>query len=67
MLRAVACALRLQTMPDCVHQPFGLRPGGLNFDAKLRRESTDLKDIFYAHIRCAVCLHTCLQRMCCAL
>ncbi|PRW45113.1 xylose isomerase [Chlorella sorokiniana] len=28
----------------------GIAPGGLNFDAKLRRESTDLKDIFYAHI-----------------
>lgn len=28
-------------------------PGGLNFDAKLRRESTDLKDLFYAHIRCS--------------
>lgn len=25
-------------------------PGGLNFDAKLRRESTSIKDLFYAHI-----------------
>lgn len=28
----------------------GLQPGGLNFDAKLRRESSDLEDMFIAHI-----------------
>lgn len=28
----------------------GLAPGGLNFDAKLRRESVDLEDMFIAHI-----------------
>jgi xylose isomerase len=28
----------------------GLKTGGLNFDAKTRRNSTDLNDIFYAHI-----------------
>ncbi|KAE8689543.1 Xylose isomerase [Hibiscus syriacus] len=28
----------------------GLEPGGLNFDAKLRRESTDVEDMFIAHI-----------------
>jgi xylose isomerase len=28
----------------------GLGSGGLNFDAKLRRESTDLEDLFIAHI-----------------
>jgi xylose isomerase len=28
----------------------GLHTGGLNFDAKLRRESTDLADLFLAHI-----------------
>jgi xylose isomerase len=28
----------------------GLKSGGINFDAKTRRTSTDLKDIFYAHI-----------------
>ena len=28
----------------------GFPHGGLNFDAKLRRESTDVLDIFYAHI-----------------
>ena len=28
----------------------GFKTGGVNFDAKTRRNSTDLKDIFYAHI-----------------
>ncbi len=28
----------------------GLEPGGVNFDAKVRRESTDPVDLFYAHI-----------------
>ena len=28
----------------------GLNPGGLNFDCKVRRESTDLEDLFIAHI-----------------
>lgn len=28
----------------------GLQGGGINFDAKTRRNSTDLTDIFYAHI-----------------
>lgn len=28
----------------------GLQPGGLNFDAKVRRESTDLEDHFIGHI-----------------
>jgi xylose isomerase len=28
----------------------GFRSGGLNFDAKVRRESTDLEDIFVGHI-----------------
>jgi xylose isomerase len=28
----------------------GLVPGGINFDAKLRRNSTDLDDLFIAHI-----------------
>ena len=41
---------------DCVHgmmvvlQAGGLGNGGLNFDAKVRRESTDLEDMFIAHI-----------------
>ncbi|WP_394750363.1 xylose isomerase [Spongiimicrobium salis] len=28
----------------------GLQGGGINFDAKLRRNSTDMEDVFYAHI-----------------
>jgi xylose isomerase len=28
----------------------GLQPGGLNFDCKVRRESTDLEDMFIGHI-----------------
>lgn len=28
----------------------GIAPGGLNFDAKLRRSSSDPEDLFYAHI-----------------
>ena len=28
----------------------GIQDGGINFDAKTRRNSTDLEDIFYAHI-----------------
>lgn len=41
---------------DCVHgmmvvlEAGGLTDGGLNFDAKVRRESTDLEDLFIAHI-----------------
>ncbi len=31
-------------------QAGGLSGGGVNFDAKTRRNSTDLEDIFYAHI-----------------
>jgi len=33
-----------------VLQHGGIGRGGLNFDAKLRRGSTDLEDLFYAHI-----------------
>lgn len=28
----------------------GLSPGGLNFDCKVRRESTELRDMFISHI-----------------
>jgi xylose isomerase len=41
---------------DCVHgmmvvlEAGGLGSGGLNFDARVRRESTDLEDLFIAHI-----------------
>jgi xylose isomerase len=37
------------TMQVVVEQK-GLAPGGLNFDAKIRRESTDLEDYFIGHI-----------------
>jgi len=33
-----------------VLQAGGFKTGGINFDAKTRRNSTDLNDIFYAHI-----------------
>ena len=28
----------------------GIQPGGLNFDCKVRRESTNVNDMFIAHI-----------------
>src|SRR5512144_1315651 len=31
-------------------QAGGIAPGGFNFDAKLRRQSTDRTDLFHAHI-----------------
>ncbi|GAB4015559.1 xylose isomerase [Spirosoma koreense] len=33
-----------------IQQAGGIKPGGINFDAKVRRNSTDLEDIFVAHI-----------------
>ncbi|KAB2600195.1 xylose isomerase-like [Pyrus ussuriensis x Pyrus communis] len=33
-----------------MHSVGGIAPGGFNFDAKLRRESTDVEDLFIAHI-----------------
>lgn len=36
--------------PQAVIEQGGLQPGGLNFDAKVRRESTELEDLFIAHI-----------------
>jgi len=38
-----------QTMLIVIRQG-GLAPGGLNFDCKVRRESTDLEDMFISHI-----------------
>ena len=35
---------------QAVMEQGGIRPGGLNFDAKVRRESTDVVDLFIAHI-----------------
>lgn len=34
-----------------INKQGGIAPGGLNWDAKLRRGSTDIKDMFYAHIQ----------------
>lgn len=33
-----------------IHQAGGIKPGGINFDAKVRRNSTDFDDLFIAHI-----------------
>ncbi len=33
-----------------IHQAGGLGTGGLNYDAKVRRDSTDVDDMFHAHI-----------------
>ncbi|WP_138991554.1 xylose isomerase [Larkinella sp. C7] len=33
-----------------IHQAGGIKPGGINFDAKVRRNSTDFEDLFIAHI-----------------
>ncbi|KAK7489484.1 hypothetical protein BaRGS_00019283 [Batillaria attramentaria] len=40
------CTLVMKTIVE----QGGLAPGGLNFDCKVRRESTDLKDMFIAHV-----------------
>jgi len=41
------CTLVMKTV---LEQKGGLAPGGLNFDCKVRRESTDVNDMFIAHI-----------------
>jgi xylose isomerase len=33
-----------------IHQAGGLGTGGLNYDAKVRRDSTDVEDMYFAHI-----------------
>ena len=33
-----------------IQQSGGIKPGGINFDAKVRRNSTDFEDLFVAHI-----------------
>jgi xylose isomerase len=50
-------------------QAGGFQGGGVNFDAKIRRNSTDLADIFYAHIggmdafaRALLTAHTILEK-----
>jgi xylose isomerase len=40
----------LTTQTMLVLLKYGLAPGGVNFDAKVRRESFDPVDLFYAHI-----------------
>ncbi len=40
----------LTTQTMLVLLKYGLAPGGVNFDAKLRRESFEPNDLFYAHI-----------------
>jgi len=42
-------ALATYIMKTVIEQG-GLAPGGLNFDAKVRRESTEIEDLFIAHI-----------------
>lgn len=42
-------ALSTYIMKRVIEQD-GLQPGGLNFDAKVRRESTDIEDLFIAHV-----------------
>ena len=46
-----------------VLQQGGIAPGGLNFDAKVRRESTDPVDLFIAHIGAMDCFALALRRM----
>jgi len=41
----------------------GLAPGGLNFDCKVRRESTNLQDMFIAHIGAMDCFALALRRL----
>jgi xylose isomerase len=46
-------ALNLQELTEAmlvILQSGGLQGGGVNFDAKVRRNSTDLEDLFLAHI-----------------
>ena len=47
-----------------VVQQGGIAPGGNNFDCKLRRESTDIEDMFIAHIGGTVRMHTFQGRSC---
>lgn len=44
-----SCSAVLPPIQTVIEQG-GLQPGGLNFDAKVRRESTALEDLFIAHI-----------------
>lgn len=46
----VTSVLMLHVLLQTVIEQGGIQPGGLNFDAKIRRESTDVVDLFIAHI-----------------
>ena len=39
----------------------GLAPGGLNFDCKVRRESTDVEDMLIAHVGAMDCFAKALR------
>jgi xylose isomerase len=41
----------------------GLAPGGLNFDAKVRRESTNDEDLFIAHVGAMDCFALALRKV----
>lgn len=46
-------AINIQEMAESmlvILEGGGIQGGGVNFDAKVRRNSTDLEDLFYAHI-----------------
>lgn len=53
------CAMVIQT----IIRQGGLAPGGLNFDCKVRRESTDVEDMFIAHIGSMDCFALALRKM----
>jgi xylose isomerase len=53
------CAAVVKTILD----QGGLAPGGLNFDCKVRRESTNLEDMFIAHIGAMDTFALALRRM----
>jgi len=46
-----------------VMQQGGLAPGGLNFDCKVRRESSDVEDMFISHISSIDCWALALRRV----
>merc|ERR1712048_217369 len=53
----MSAAFNMLGSVDCnAGQQGGIAPGGNNFDAKLRRESTDLEDMFITHIGGMDCL-----------
>ncbi|MCH7411007.1 xylose isomerase [Belliella sp. DSM 111904] len=46
-------AINLQELTECqlvILEGGGIDGGGVNFDAKIRRNSTDMEDLFHAHI-----------------